>query len=626
MIKIEKVTIKGFKRIEQAEADLSPHTNLFLGHNETGKTSLQDAIIYALTDEIHGQAKKNFAEIINDRGKTASITVTGTTGSKAFTIRRTLSKTSRTGPSPIQIGAQLNVEPDILSACLNANYYFELSADQQKKLLTKTLGLNPTEQEAADILAEKGHASDLNTEIIQEIGASGWDDGYKLAYTLRREAGQTTKVLLDNQPQLITQVNMGNQKVSIDTIMETDKKKPLAEQKKKHEASLKKLYEELGGIQALSKAEKDKTEEKLRDCQEDLADLAKQEKWTQADTAQTSQIKKAKAKFDTEKTKNIIVLQELKNSSELLLAENKQNWKSNLVCPVAEQSGHKMCPAIEPNWSEQKKEIEKLTERVRAAKEKKFSGQDQWDNLSEKATECKDNLALSKSLEKDILEFKETLKNAQPEAMKRKEDIEIAIEQIVQKLENLKIAQTAITWNQATQKTSAATQIRVQEAKAHREHYDILCDLLKPDGIPGELIAQKLGPLNARLAKHAGMIGQSVQFLDDLSLVYGNKKQLWVLGGAEQARVRMAIAEAISHVTKVGLLLMDEVNVSVAQDSTRVQSWMLRVGKDTQILAAAATNSETAPAAPKNSPVRIFWVENGEIAQTGEEKLPGKVN
>ena len=96
---------------------------------------------------------------------------------------------------------------------------------------------------------------------------------------------------------------------------------------------------------------------------------------------------------------------------------------------------------------------------------------------------------------------------------------------------------------------------------------------------------------------------------------YGFFGQLWVLGGAETSRVRMAVAEAISHVTGVGLLLLDELNVSVAQDSTRVRNWLTKIGQTTQIIAAAATNAPGPPNVPENAPVRMFWVENGNITK-----------
>lgn len=618
MIKIDKIIIKGFKKIKKAKVELSPGANLFLGHNEEGKTSLEDAIIYALTDSIQGQPKGAFIEAVNDQCKTASVVISGQAETEPFQIKRTLASTNRSGPSPVQVGAQLGVDPHILSACLDSAYYFDLDPAYQKKLIIKALGLKPTETDAMNAFEERGYADNdreksWNEDIIEEIGTLGWDAGYNMAYNLRREAGQTIKALKGDQPKLITQVAMGGKDVPIDAIMATHKEKPLADQEEKHKTRLKQLHEELGGIKALSKADKEEAEKQLSEYQAEKVRIEEQPKWTGEDSAKAKQLKIAKKKFDAKVKEDIAALESLIENAEKLLAKNKENWKSDLKCPISDKSGHEMCPAVEPDWSQQQKEIDGLVTKIQAVEEKNFPEQDIWDALSEKASACKDNIAHREIPEKDIKELEEKLENAAPETGERKEALEISIEAIEEKVEHLRLGQSAITWNQATQKTLDTTQAKIEEAEAKREHYDELCKLLAPDGIPGELVSEKLGALNARLKKHEEMMGVSIQFLDDLSLVQADKKQLWTLGGAETSRVKMAVAEAISYVTGVGLLLLDELNISVAADSARVRAWLIDIGKTTQIVAAAATNAAGPPTVPKNSPVRMFWAEGGCI-------------
>lgn len=615
MIKIEKITIKGFKKIKQAEVELFPGANIILGHNETGKTSLEDAIIYALTDNIHGQPKGAFIEVINDQCKTASVIITGQAGDTPFNIKRTLAKTNRSGLSPVQIGAQLGIDPVILSACLNANYYFDLDPAYQKKLIIKALGLKPTRKDAVDALAKVGEfaGTSWNDTIVQEIESLGWDAGYNEAYKLRREAGQEIKILKGEQPKLITEISLEGKNVPMDVIMATHKKEPLEKQEKKHKARLKQLHEELGGIKALSEADKQVAEADLKRHKTEKAEIAKAAKWTGEDTAKAKQLKIAKKKFDIGVKESVNNFESLSSDAKDSLAQNKNNWESDLACPIADESGHKMCPAVEPDWSEQQKEIDGIAARIQAIEEKEFPEQERWDILATKATNCKDNIAQNKVLTLQIDELEKKLENAAPEAGEKKEALEISIVALDEKVEHLRAAQSAITWNQATQETLDATQVKIEDAEAKRGHYDQLCKLLAPDGIPGELVAEKLGGLNARLAKHSEMIGLSIQFLDDLSLVCGDKKQLWILGGAETSRVRMAVAEALSFVTGVGLLLLDELNVSVAQDSARVRAWLINIGKTTQIIAVAATNALAPPTVPKNSPVRMFWAEDGSI-------------
>lgn len=621
MIKINKVKIKGFKRIKKAEVELSPGANLFLGHNEMGKSSLEDAIIYALTDSIQGQSKGAFVEAVNDQCKTASVTITGQAGTSPFNIKRTLAKTNRSGPSPVQVGAQLDVDPHILSACLNANYYFDLSPDYQKKLIIKALGLKPTLRDAYVALGQAGYAKNVcqefwNEELIKEIEHFGWDAGYNMAYDLRREAGREIKILENNRPQLIEQVSMDGKPVPMGKIYLVHKKKPLPEQKKDYETKFGDLHKELGGIETLSESAKKEAEEDLKECRVEKDKLTETtESWTKIDSAELTKLRAATLPFEDIKAKDIATLEKLIEDAEDILAKNKRKWKSDLECPIPDKSGHTMCPAVQPNWSEQQKEIDVIKTRIKTIEEIEFPDQERLDDLLRKEDEHRDCQGRTGELNEHIQELEEKLERDKPEMAEKRTKIEATIANIKKKLEHLEIAQQAIDWNLKTQKTLNTTQAKIDEATAKHEHYDELCKLLAPDGIPGELVSEKLGVLNARLKEHSEMMGVEILFLDDLSLVQGDKKQLWTLGGAETSRVKMAVAEAISHVTGVGLLLLDELNISVAADSARVRSWLVDIGKTTQIIAAAATNALGPPNVPKNAPVQMFWVEDGNITK-----------
>jgi len=620
MIKIKTVKIKGFKCIKKSKIELSPSCNLLLGHNAQGKSAFLEAITYCLTDSVLSQQKKDFIEAINNQCNTASVsmTITGQAGASLFTIKRTLASTNRSGPSPVQVGTQLGVDPTILSACLNSNY-FNLAPADQKKLLIKVLGLLPTKADALREFKDRGYADSpqeesWNEEIIEAIDTWGdWDAGYKKTYGLRREAGQEIKTLKSDQPKLIDQVSMGDKQVSMTAIMATHKKEPLEKQEEKHKVNLKKLYEKLGDIKALSESEKKSLEKQLEEFRAEKAEIAKAVKWTKDDTTEATRLKKAKAEFDAKVKEDVATLESLTEATEDLLAENKEKWKSDLKCPIPDKSGHAMCPAIEPNWSGQQKEIDELQIRIKKVEERKFSDQEKWDDLSEKATKCKDNKVRDELLAKDIEELTQKLENAKPEMAERKEKLEESIADIEKKVEHLKLAQSTITWNLATQETLNTTQIKIDGAEARRGHYDELCKVLAPDGIPREMVAEKLVALNARLKEHAEMIGVEIVFNENLELIQVGGKQLWTMGGAETSRIRMAVAEAISNCTGVGLLLLDELNINVASDSARVRTWLTKIGQTTQIIAAAATNAQEPPIVPKNVPVQMFWVEGGEI-------------
>jgi hypothetical protein len=622
-MRIDKLTIKGFKAIQKAKIELAPGVNLFLGHNGVGKTSILDAVIYALTDSIQGQAKKDFPEIINNHTKTAAILIDGIAGSPpfSFSIKRTLANTGRSGPSPEQIGAQLDVDPIMLAACLNAHYYFDLSPDYQKKFIIKALKLQPTLEDALDILEKEECAKDAqekswNKEIVEEIGESGWAGGYHIAYDLRRAAGQEVKILAGNRPKLINNVTRDNQQVPIEEIMEADKAKPLSQRLEAYKEEFKKFHEELGAIKALSKSDQERIEKDLEEYKAEKTSLADEPKiWTKTDTSEATKLRQAKADFEAKTKADIKTLETLAEGAESILAANKEKWVSDLKCPIPSQSGHKMCPVIQPDWSEQEKEIEEVWARVKALEETVFQEQGQLDAYMQKAEECKAFKARNSELDVRIQELEQRLTNVNPEIIEKKEKIKATIALLEKKIRFLEIAQRALDWNRETTKTLNTVQAKIEDAEAKRAHYDKLCKLLASDGIPSQLAAEKISVLNDRLRWHSDMIGQEILFTENLDLVQAGGKSLWTLGGSELARTRMAVAEAISHVTGIGLLLLDELNINVAKASTKVRNWLIEIGKTSQVIAVAATNAPGPPQVPENAPIRIFWVQDGKTGQ-----------
>lgn len=623
MIKIDKIKIKGFRKIKTATVELSPGVNVFMGHNESGKTSLEDAIIYALTDEIHSRPKAEFVEAVNSQCKTTSVTITGIGSDKPFTIKRTLAKTNRSGLSPIEVAVTLGVDPNVLSVCLNSNHYFDLSPADQKRLIIKALGLQPTFEGTFDILEEQGYAGNVceefwNEEIIKEISLKGWDAGHKLAFDLRRDAGRETKILGNDQPELLAFVTLDGMKVPIEKILETHKEKPLSEREKNYRLELKEIHEKIGGMTAISSKEKEEAEKDLAEHEKERIVLERISSWTNKDSAQLLELREKKQDFNEKKQADLEKLDRLINESEDILAKNKKEWVGTLKCLQPNESGHQICPANTPDWKDQQEGIDELQNKYDVLEDSVFPDQEALGAITEKGQQCKDAQARIKVLESFIGRINATLQNSKPENTDNIEKLKTSIAGIERKIEHLRIAKEALDHNRTATAFLSDRSIRATEVNAKHEHYDNLCKALSPDGIPGELAAEKLSALNARLKEHSEMMGVEVLFLDNLSLVQAGDRQLWTLGGAETSRVRIALSEALSHISGVGLLLLDELNISVADDNARVRAWLVEMGKETQILAIAATNAPEAPKIKKGGPVKVFWVEDGMFRKLEE--------
>ncbi|MGK9630576.1 hypothetical protein O6383_24315, partial [Salmonella enterica subsp. enterica] len=81
-----------------------------------------------------------------------------------------------------------------------------------------------------------------------------------------------------------------------------------------------------------------------------------------------------------------------------------------------------------------------------------------------------------------------------------------------------------------------------------------IADALSPDGIPGEMLAEALGPMNARLGASAVAAGWSIpQITADMEIT-GDGRPYALLSESEKWRADAMIAEAVSYLSGLRLL------------------------------------------------------------------------
>jgi len=155
-------------------------------------------------------------------------------------------------------------------------------------------------------------------------------------------------------------------------------------------------------------------------------------------------------------------------------------------------------------------------------------------------------------------------------------------------------------------------------ARAAEHHADIaawerIADALAPDGIPGQMLQSALGPINAR-------IDESAQFCEwlpiridsDMSIMSG-ERDYRMLSESEQYRADAMIAEAISHVSGLKLLVLDRFDVLDPLGRADLVAWLDQWAEDGDIDSAVlfATLKEQPLIRYKN--VNVVWLENGIV-------------
>jgi hypothetical protein len=122
---------------------------------------------------------------------------------------------------------------------------------------------------------------------------------------------------------------------------------------------------------------------------------------------------------------------------------------------------------------------------------------------------------------------------------------------------------------QAAGKTAEAT-----AAHAEVQAWGAIGDALAPDGIPAELLAEALGPVNSRLEQSAIDTEWPRAVIHEDMRITGNGRTYALLSESEQWRVDAMLAEAIAHQSGLKLLVLDRVDVLDAAARVQLVAWL----------------------------------------------------
>lgn len=167
---------------------------------------------------------------------------------------------------------------------------------------------------------------------------------------------------------------------------------------------------------------------------------------------------------------------------------------------------------------------------------------------------------------------------------------------------------------------------KTKDAEQHHadvEAWTLIGDALAPDGIPGDMLAEALGPINARLAQAAADTGWRVVRVDaDMGITtangIGSGRIYSLLSESEKWRVDAMLAEAIAYLSGLKLLVLDRFDVLDAQGRVDALEWLDILAEQGEIETALVFG--TLKALPAELPARIgaHWIENGVVGKLQE--------
>lgn len=157
--------------------------------------------------------------------------------------------------------------------------------------------------------------------------------------------------------------------------------------------------------------------------------------------------------------------------------------------------------------------------------------------------------------------------------------------------------------------------------KAAQHHADIaewlaIADQLAPDGIPGEMLANALKPINGHLAEYATSTTWPAVTIDaDMTLRYGGR--LYSLcSESERWRADAMIAVAITVLSGLKIVLLDRMDVLMIPARGDLLAWLDELADFGDLECAFAFGTLKQLPSGLASTTSAFWIEKGSIATT----------
>lgn len=159
-------------------------------------------------------------------------------------------------------------------------------------------------------------------------------------------------------------------------------------------------------------------------------------------------------------------------------------------------------------------------------------------------------------------------------------------------------------------------------AKAAALHADVqaweaIAAALAPDGIPGEMLAEALEPINERLTMSSNDAEWLRIGIEADMTISAEGRPYALLSESEKWRADAMIAEAIAHLSGVRLLVLDRFDVLDLKGREDLIAWLEILVEDGEVDTALIFGTLKALPA-ETADMATFWIENGVVGQMKE--------
>lgn len=576
-MKLKNINIRNLLAIKQAEIETDKPIVFISGNNEAGKSSIADAVSMALSGELCRRVslKKEAAWLINgDEEGMAEVNV----GDHYFFYRITKKGTIKCqGIDPMPA----------LPYVLDTAKFAEVTADERRKLLFDISKCKPTMEDIARRLVERGVDAQM-FEAIKPMLRAGFPaamDAAKDKVKEERASWKTTTGEVYGDKKAIDWKAKAEGNLEEIQNLVIDK----VNQSAAVEAELEQENQKLGAMKS-DKENISKKSQKLSELREEADKIDRIKRKLEIDRREVdsweSMVERTKlAAFGVGADDTVCTCPECGSMSVFVGNEKK-------LVAYHDQQGDEASAANLPQYE---KNLEIFINSVK-------NGERDLAN----AEAAKAQLAM--------------LEDETPPVDDQ------AIIALTAKIEELKAQRKSLkeTIDQLCAQEKALREADQTTANALKHHnqavaWEKIAAALAPDGIPGELLQDAIKPFNERLANQAEKAGWKVPVIDgDMNIsVLGLPYAL--LSKSAQWRVDCLITEAISHISGLKFMVIDEMSILEPTGTSRGYffSWLSELAilgeVDTVLVMGALAEEKAGIVADVFENISVHWMADGVL-------------
>ena len=571
---IRAVNVVGARRVD---VDLSTPITLFAGENGAGKSSLAEAVRMALAGEVERVAlKKEYPLLVTEGAKAGEIVVTDADGD-AYGMT-------------LPDGKGSAVKDDAaLPFVLNPGRFAALSADDRRTFLSALAGVSIDRKDIAERLKARG-ADEAKIEKVLPLLRSGFPAAAKMAGDEARDAKAAWRAITGETYGVVKAETWAPESQPVDEKRDA----ALAAEVRDAEAILQAAQRTLGAMQERRRQSDDR--EKQRDLAKRLPAL--------------------KGKLATDMAE----LESWRRKVEEVRVKAGSGPRHGLVHDLAGS----LDEVIDIVYDALPDDVKARADGALEAYERQFGKVGDGGDAEAAAYLPKAEEAY-KLMERAVANDHRDIATAEAAAQLAAEEgpsddeLQDATEAVTQSRSELQALQAEAQQLQAAIDANAAATKRGEQARQHHTDvaaWTLIADALSPDGIPAELLASALEPINARLraSAHATAWMQAEITADVTITADGRPYRL--LSESEQWRTDAMIGEAIAQLSGWRLLLLDRVDVLDLPSRGDLLGWLddlAAAGEiDTALLFATLKAAPSNDALPDT--IAAHWIVSGELA------------